>query len=78
MRHFMGQQPAFRAVIVPRGEITRIAAIFRTAVMFKADAAQIIAEREQKFIPVEMFGAIKNERFVNQGLMRRNLFGLGL
>src|SRR3546814_6995748 len=72
VRQLVREQPAFAAILVPFGEIVGLAAVLAAAMMFEPDPAKLVAEREQKFIAVEMADAERSEEHTSelQSLMR--------
>src|SRR3546814_4955108 len=71
----MREHPAFAAILVPFGEIVGLAAVLAAAMMFEPDPAKLVAEREQKFIAVEMADAEQRDGFGHQRGVARDMVG---
>src|SRR3546814_1383885 len=65
------------AMLVPFGEIVGLAAVLAAAMMFEPDPAKLVAEREQKFIAVEMADAEQRDGFGHQRGVARDMVGAG-
>lgn len=74
----MRQQIAAGPALVPLGEVVRRAAIFAGTVMFQADTAQLLGQRQQEFVMVEVTRAVQLVHLLHQRSVRLDLLGLGL
>src|SRR3546814_15936611 len=62
MGKLVRQQAAQHFALVPFGEIFGLAAVLAAAMMFKPDATDLVGQREQELIAVEVAGAEKTHR----------------
>src|SRR3546814_16330894 len=76
MGELVRQQAAQHFALVPFGEIFALAAVLAAAMMLQPDAAELVGQREEKFIAVERTGAEQRHRLRHQGRVACDLVGL--
>jgi hypothetical protein len=74
---FVGQEVAAGRALRPAGEIVAALAVFGRAQMLEPDPAELVAEREQEFIMVEMLGAVEPQFLLDQAAVDGDLLGRG-
>ncbi len=74
----MREQSALAAILLPFGEIVGVAAVLARTVMLEPDPAKFVAEREQKFITVEMADAEQRDGFGHQRCVACDMVGARL
>src|SRR5262252_7631582 len=78
MGQLVSQQVTSRSIFLPLCKVSWPVDILARAMVLETDAAEILAEREQKIIMVERARPVKRIRFFHQFAIRRKLLRLYL
>ncbi|MNV58444.1 hypothetical protein D3C71_1508220 [compost metagenome] len=73
----MRQQITAQPGLVPLGEVAGVAAVLAGALVLQADAAELVGQRQQELVAVEVACAVELVHLLHQRAVRLDLLWLG-